>query len=152
MYDSLKDLDAHQANFKKIMARVMSELKERTNKHDESKRESPELECYNKYIPKLQEVEYNSDEYKELKQEMLDNGLQHHFDNNRHHIEHFEDGILGMDLIDLIECLVDWVAASMRSSSPFEKGLEANKDSFNIPDPIYKIFENTLPLIEEWRK
>ena len=41
-------------------------------------------------------------------------GIEHHYAVNSHHPEHYEAGIAGMSLFDLIEMLVDWKAASER--------------------------------------
>jgi hypothetical protein len=41
-------------------------------------------------------------------------GLEHHYAVNDHHPEHFAEGIHGMDLLQLIEMLADWKAATMR--------------------------------------
>jgi len=41
--------------------------------------------------------------------------IEHHYKNNRHHPEHFNNGIDEMNLVDLIELLCDWKAASERN-------------------------------------
>ncbi len=74
--------------------------------HDKQKLESPELEIFTEYTPKLAETPYDSPEYHEhLKG--LEKALSHHYAQCRHHPEHFEKGILDMNLIDIIEMFCD---------------------------------------------
>jgi hypothetical protein len=43
----------------------------------------------------------------------MGDGLKHHYAHNRHHPEFFgEDGVDGMSLVDVIEMLADWKAAT----------------------------------------
>ena len=50
----------------------------------------------------LRNMKYGDAEYEEhLK--ILDSSLKHHYSANRHHPEHFKNGIMDMHLIDIIE-------------------------------------------------
>ena len=40
--------------------------------------------------------------------------LQHHYEDNCHHPEHYRNGIHDMNMVDLIEMLCDWRAAIKR--------------------------------------
>jgi hypothetical protein len=105
--------------------------------------ESPEKELFDKYTPLLKETTYGSDEYKKHLKEM-GKALEHHYENNRHHPEHFELGISGMTLVDLVEMLCDWKAASERhGDGNFLKSLELNRDRFDISNQLYFILFNT---------
>jgi hypothetical protein len=55
-----------------------------------------------------------ADEYKGFLKELAPALDDHHYPKNRHHPEHFEDGMNDMNLLDLIEMLADWKAASER--------------------------------------
>ena len=82
-------------------------------KHDAAKLESPEVELFAEYTPKLAQLEYNSEAYKQSLAD-LKPALDHHYATYRHHPEHFPDGINDMNLIDLVEMLADWKAARSR--------------------------------------
>ena len=87
----------------------------------------------------------NSIRYKLYIQEIKP-ALVHHNENNTHHPEHWEDGIIGMNLIDLIEMLADWKAATLRMKNKgnIRKSLEINKKRFKIPEPLYQVLKNTI--------
>ena len=54
-------------------------------------------------------------------------------------------GIYGMSLLDLIEMLADWKAATARhADGDILKSIEINKKRFEIPDQLVGIFLNTL--------
>ena len=144
MYDSTVDTQAHINKVQYIFNNlVIEELTNRASQHDASKLEDPEKETYDKFIPLLQKVKYGTPEYNELKDEMAKTGTGHHYEVNRHHPEHFENGIKDMTLFDIFEMFVDWYSASLRSDTGFEKGLNMNKDRYNISDELYQIFVNT---------
>lgn len=70
--------------------------------------------------------------------------LRHHYDNSRHHPEHFYDGIKSMDLIDLLEMLADWHAAGFRhADGSLAKSLAINKERFGISDELLGLLERT---------
>jgi hypothetical protein len=71
--------------------------------------------------------------------------LDHHYSNNRHHPEYFENGINDMTLIDLIEMLCDWYAATQRhNDGDIFKSIEFNKTRFNMSDQLVSILTNTV--------
>ena len=144
MYDSTIDAKLHIGKIQDLFTNlVIPELSERASMHDKSKLESPEKETYDKYIPMLKKVKYGTPEYNSIKDEMAETGVGHHYSVNRHHPEHFENGIKDMTLFDIIEMYFDWYAASLRSDTGFEKGLLMNKERYNISDELYQIFINT---------
>jgi hypothetical protein len=89
---------------------MINELSKRAVNHDKSKLESPEKEIFEEYTPKLKGTTYGSEEYKEFLKEMKP-ALDHHYANNRHHPEHFKNGVNDMNLFDLLEMAADWLAA-----------------------------------------
>lgn len=116
--------------------------------HDASKMRSPEVEIFAEYTPKLKTSTYGSDEYKGFLKEM-GVALQHHYANNRHHPEHFENGIKGMSLVDLVEMLCDWKAATMRhDNGDILKSIEINQERFGYSDELKQILLNTVELLE----
>lgn len=87
------DTNKHKDMVKKVIFNVINELTERASNHDNTKLESPEVELFAEYGPKLKGLTYGSDEYNKCKIEM-GKALQHHYQHNRHHPEHFKDPIL----------------------------------------------------------
>jgi hypothetical protein len=110
-YDSTADTLNHSQRVGELMAQAIVELVDRAMRHDRSKTEDPELEIFNEFTPKLAKTTYGSDEYLGYL-EAMGEGLAHHYAHNRHHPEHFLDGINDMTLLDLIEMLADWKAAT----------------------------------------
>jgi hypothetical protein len=78
--------------------------------HDASKLQSPEKEIFDKLAGK-RKAKYMSKEYME-NLEILKPALSHHYSNNPHHVQYYNNGINGMTLIDLLEHLCDTMAVS----------------------------------------
>ena len=143
MYDSTKDTLDHQENVHHLLFKFIGHLIHRSLNHDSSKLKSPEKEMFDKYTPLLSSTTYGSDEYKGYLAEM-GKALDHHYENNQHHPEHFEWGVSEMTLIDIIEMFCDWKAASQRHSDGDLIGsIEQNRDRFDLTDQLYLIFMNT---------
>ena len=74
----------------------------------------------------------------------------HHYANSRHHPEHFAKGILDMNLIDIVEMLCDWKAASERQKDGnLLKSIELNAARFGYDDQVKQILINTAKLLDE---
>jgi len=143
-YDSKADTLQHIKRVNGLLSQAVSELLIRANEHDSTKLESPEKELFDEYTPKLKNCTYGSDEYKEFL-DGLKVALDHHYKNNSHHPEHYENGVNDMNLFDIIEMLFDWKAASERhDDGNIRKSLEINKKRFNMSDQLYNIFLNTI--------
>jgi hypothetical protein len=127
---------------------VIKELLDRAREHDLSKMSGMELEAFTEVTPKLAETTYGSDEYNENKAK-IDDAIQHHYAKNRHHPEHFKNGVNDMTLIDLIEMFCDWKAASERHhDGNLRKSIEINATRFNFSVQLANIFENSVDLVE----
>lgn len=119
-------------------------LDKRRNSHDESKLRPPERELFDKYSDKLDDIEYDSEEYWEIMDE-LKPALKHHYNNNRHHPNFFSNGIEDMNLLDIVEMLFDWWAASQRhEDGDIKESINKNKDRFDMSEQLAKIFQNTV--------
>lgn len=119
------------------------ELLDRAEEHDQSKLESPEVEIFEEYTPKLRDCTYGSDEYNSYLKEMKV-ALDHHYSINRHHPEHFKNGMYDMTLIDLLEMFVDWYAAGKRhADGNIYDSIEKNAKRFGIATPMTTILYNT---------
>lgn len=134
----------HIHRVRELLFLMIRELDDRARNHDQSKLESPEKEIFGEYTPELAKVEYGSDEYKALL-EKVKPAIEHHYANNRHHTEYHKNGINDMTLIDLVEMLVDWKAATERlKNGNIRKSIEINAQRYNIDPQLTKIFENTV--------
>ena len=151
-FDSLKGTIDHISNVRRKIFTVVVDLLDRSEKHDKSKTEHPEKEVYDKYTPMLRELEYGSKEYESTRKEMGE-ALQHHYEHNRHHPEYFVDGVDGMNLIDMLEMLADWKAASERmkdGTGDLRKSIEINcsPERFNVDEKIKLLLLNTASYFE----
>lgn len=157
-YDSRPETLAHIGKVAENLRQVRENLLRRAEEHDQSKLVSPEVEAFNVATPKLQHLEYGSAEYKQSLKD-LGPALEHHFAHNSHHPEAHQDGIRGMSLLDVIEMLCDWKAASERTRKPtpaapgrpaapaydsdFGRSLVLNQKRFGFTDELLSILENT---------
>ena len=142
-YDSTDDTKAHIEQVRNVMATVIYELAKRSLVHDASKLQSPEKEMFDEYTPALRALTYGSKEYKETLAHM-GKALQHHYENNSHHPEYYGGEVGDMDLLDVIEMLCDWVAATRRhADGSIRESLAINKKRFAISDQLYRILCNT---------
>ena len=142
-YDSTAETLKHSQRVGELMVQTISELVERSTKHDRSKTQDPELETFNEMTPKLKDATYGSEEYKGFLVKMKP-ALDHHYAENRHHPEHFENGINDMTLVDLVEMLADWKAATERhDDGSLKNSLVIQKDRFSISPQLLKVLENT---------
>lgn len=143
-YDSKADTLQHIKRVNELLLTAVSELLIRAGKHDSSKLESPEKELFDEYTPKLKGCTYGSEEYKEFLKG-LKVALDHHYANNSHHPEHYDNGVNGFDFFDLVEMLFDWKAATERhADGDIRKSIEINKERFKISKQLCDIFRNTV--------
>lgn len=118
-------------------------------KHDSCKLESPEIEIFTEHTEALATTGYATPEY-EAHIAVMKPALDHHYANSRHHPEHFNDGILGMNLIDLCEMFCDWKAATERhNDGNLLKSIQINAERFGYDDQLKRIFLNTAKLFDE---
>ena len=128
---------------------ITDKLTSRGVTHDKTKLESPEVELFTEYTPRLAELKYGSEEYKEGLTG-LKPALNHHYANSRHHPEHFSKGINDMNLVDIIEMLCDWKAAGERQrDGNLLKSIELNAQRFGYDDQLKQIFINTAKMLDE---
>ena len=147
-YDSREDTIEHIRKVRVLFESVIHELEVRYFMHDTSKLENPEKAVFDEVTPRLKTLTYGSPEYKASLTDMGE-ALTHHYANNRHHPEHYKNGINDMSLIDIIEMLCDWKAATERhADGDIIKSLDINKKRFNISDQLQGILVNTVELFK----
>lgn len=133
----------HIERVRNLINRCVKILLEKGENHDQSKLEYPEVQIFAEHTEKLSKLTYNSDEYNNCKLAMKP-ALDHHYANNDHHPEFHKNGINDMDLLDILEMLCDWKAASERhENGNINKSIEINANRFGISPQLTKIMENT---------
>jgi len=131
-----------------LLLGMVEEIHRRMQLHDQSKLSPPEVNTFVEFTPKLKGCTYGSDEYKGFLKAMKP-ALDNHYKENRHHPEHFENGVDEMNLIDLVEMLCDWKAATLRhDDGDIIKSIELNTERFNLSPQLVKIFTNTVQEFE----
>jgi hypothetical protein len=138
----------HMEKVRNFIEVMVVALLERGRLHDQSKLESPEMEIFAEFTACLSGLTFGSQEYEENKAKMKP-ALDHHYANNRHHPEHYKEGVSDMTLVDLVEMFCDWKAASMRhDDGNLRRSIELNGRKFHMSPQLIRIFENTVPLVE----
>lgn len=142
-YDSRPETFMHSQRVGELVIHIVKELLGRATCHDRSKTLPPEVDTFDEFTPKLKHSTYGSDEYRGYL-EAMGEGLAHHYAHNRHHPEHFPNGINDMTLVDLVEMLADWKAATERhADGDLARSLEIQRERFDISDQLAGILRNT---------
>lgn len=142
-YNSRRETKKHIKQVQKNLKKVICELKKRAKDHDKTKLKEPEKELFDEFTPKLKNSTYMSDEYKNFLTD-LKPALNHHYLYNRHHPEHFENGISDMSLVDFIEMICDWDAACRRhADGDIKKSIEKNSERFGYDQFLINVFLKT---------
>lgn len=149
MIDSREKTQEHIDEVRKQIDIICDILEERGKNHDKSKLEDFEKPYFDENTENLAKEVYGSDEYKKSL-EKLKPALEHHYKVNSHHPEHYENGIDGMNLYDIIEMWADWNAAVKRNKDgDIRKSLEINSRRFNLSNQLINIFNNTIEFNED---
>jgi hypothetical protein len=146
--NTIDETRKHILTVQRTVLRLLNSVMEQALSHDSSKLESPEIDTFTEFTPKLKNCTYGSDDYA-FYLKMMKPALDHHYQNNRHHPEHFAKGIEEMSIVDIIEMFCDWFAATKRhADGDIRKSLKINKKRFRINPQLIKILENTVPILE----
>lgn len=142
-YDSTEETLKHIASVADKLEQVRDLLRFRAICHDRSKLRSPEKEIFDAVTGKLRGTTYGSDGYEATLAEMKP-ALDHHYAANSHHPQHYENGIDGMTLLDVVEMFCDWKAATERhDDGSLERSIQVNAKRFGMSPQLVSIFENT---------
>lgn len=140
----------HIHEVRKNIHKIQVLLGDRAIKHDLTKM-MDNIECaiFAESTDKLKGLEYGTQEYKD-NLVTIEPAIAQHHKANRHHPEFHKDGIDGMNLVDIMEMICDWKAATLRSKDGnIYYSLEVQRERFEISDQLMNIFKNTLPLLED---
>ena len=140
-YDCTKDVLEHKEKVLRELEKFTFVLGYRGMVHDDSKLLEPEKSMFDEYIPKLKDFDFGSDEYNDALKDM-GSALKHHYENNKHHPEHFEFGINDMNLYDVIEMFCDWLVAARTKGN--ELDFDYLQSRFDMTYQLRSIFENTV--------
>jgi hypothetical protein len=137
----------HIHEVQKRLVIAITLIMERMMLHDLTKMSDPEVKQFTDAVDRLGTAAYGSEEYKQFLRD-LHPALTHHYASASHHPEHYPDGINGMNLIDLLEMLCDWMASVSRSKDGnITRSFEVNEARFNISPQLARIMKNTVPLL-----
>ncbi len=157
-FDSSEATNDHRNMVRKYLKVVFDELQSRGFHHDLTKLGPYEKPVFDEFTPKLKNCTYGSDEYKGFLKSMKV-ALDHHYLHNRHHPEYFLLGpeynapvvnspLERMNLVDLVEMLCDWMAATKRhADGNIMKSIDMNQKRFGYGDELLHILRNTAELL-----
>ena len=138
----------HIEQVRSMVTKLAVMMIERGAQHDASKLQSPEVEYFVEHTPKLSKLTYGSPEYA-ASLAALKPALDHHYANNRHHTDHFPNGVRGMNLVDIVEMLCDWKSSAGRHiDGNILKSIEINAKRFDLSDDLVCVLKNTAELLE----
>ncbi len=133
----------HIERVRNLLNEVVQRLLARGEAHDQSKLCPPEVGAFTVMTPKLAACTYGSEEYRKFLAEMRP-ALEHHYFCNRHHPEHHVNGVLDMNLIDILEMICDWVASSSRHNDGcILCSIRINQPRFRYTAELASILRNT---------
>lgn len=134
----------HVQRVSELLGKCAADLVDRGANHDNTKYDDPELGALaimQEQVDQKGYAPYNSPEYME-RMLILTPMLEHHYANNRHHPEHFPNGVNDMTLFDIVEMFVDWKAASERGGDSLMRISHATK-RYGIDSQLAAILYNT---------
>lgn len=147
--ESKLDTVEHIETVKKYIKLITDKLTQRGIDHDKTKLESPEAEGFAKFNDRLKTLTYGSSEYKQNLEDLKPT-LDHHYAKNKHHPQHYKNGINDMTLIDILEMMCDWKASTFRQhDGNLLQSLEKNAETFGIQKQLLQILSNTAKLFDE---
>lgn len=132
----------HKALVFQYLTKFSLGLMHRAFTHDLSKFRLDEAEGFSKSSTSFRKVPYAEDSYKDhLK--LIGKSLETHYSRSRHHPQHHPEGLLGMNLLDLVEMFYDWAAASScQERGSLMESIEKNKERFSYGEVLGSLLKN----------
>lgn len=126
----------HKAQVMRFLLKVCWQLIWRGIVHDFSKFGSKEAPLFAETVSELKGLTYGSDEYFDCLERMKP-AIEAHYEANSHHPEHFDGTLREMSLLDIIEMLCDWKAATLRhDDGDIHRSVEQNAERFQYDDDM----------------
>jgi hypothetical protein len=114
--------------------------------HDNSKFSKEEFEYVYKLSKNDKDIKFGSKEYYELVDSVQSAKIAH-YTRNSHHPDHYSS-IYEMSLLDMIEMLGDWKAATKRKNGNILESLEINSRKYNIGIDLKNSLHSTIKEVE----
>jgi hypothetical protein len=112
--------------------------------HDWSKFTNKEAFIFAKHLHKLKTATFGTEKYDKLLEEVKP-AILHHYSKERHHPEHWKNGVHDMNLLDLVEMLLDWRASCKRHcDGDINKSIDINEKRFKMDHEIAEILHNQI--------
>lgn len=147
MSNFTNDLHKHKVLLRAILYNLANQLKERADKHDDSKYSKEEKDVFES-IDEIKREDFDSyEQYYNCTKPLIQKALDHHYANNRHHPEHFEKGVNDMNLLDVLEMIVDWESSASCRGTKLD--VDYSFKRFKIEPQLQKIINNTLKILKE---
>jgi hypothetical protein len=147
-YDCTNDVMEHKRKVEYWLRGFWNALQGRAKIHDDSKLENlVEKAMFDKWTPELKEREFGTDAYK-IALDGMGEGIALHYKANRHHPEHYENGVNDMTIIDVVEMLADWMAAAQARHTYVD--LKHAAERFGLSDQLVQILANQLREEDFW--
>ena len=143
-FEVLTDIIRHISEVSENLLAMKSDLEKRAIAHDRSKLEALEFDSFVRTRAQFKKANYGTKEYQECT-DLIKPAIDHHHKNNRHHTTFHKNGFADMNLLDILEMLADWKAASRRSPSlTFKDSLPRAFNKYKIPENMQRHILNTL--------
>lgn len=130
---------SHQVLVRTYLLRLAHQLEERALLHDLSKFSLDEFEGMVSLNSIARGQRLDSPGYKDT---LRSEAIKLHWSRNSHHPEYHKDGIKDMSLLDLIEMVIDWRAASETyKRTSFGESLQIQKERFKMTEEQYRLIQ-----------
>ena len=150
-FEVLTDTIMHISEVQENIEDIIHDLKKRGVAHDRSKLTAIEFDTFVKTRPEFKKVNYGTAEYQAVA-EKAKVAVENHYSSNRHHTAYHKNGINDMNLLDILEMLADWKAASRRSPDlTFLGSLPRAFQKYSIPKNMQRHIMLTLEYLG-WAK
>ncbi len=126
---------------------IVEHLLLRSELHDTSKLQEPELSGYAGLAEAVNGLKYGTEEHRAAFAPFKE-VIAHHYAVNDHHPEYFGGDVSQMNLLQLAEMLCDWKAASRRSDPSVLPSLGESLKRFNIEPQLASIIQNTVSTLD----
>lgn len=148
-FDSRHETHEHIAQVRGLLLGAAQELLLRGHRHDRSKLVEPELPYFDHATARLKDLTYGSPEYEAALADMGP-GLAHHYGVNDHHPQHFAGGVGEMNILQFLEMICDWIAASRRhADGDIWESIETSQERFGFGDDLKQLILNSIKVLEE---
>lgn len=129
----------HRIAVQRHLRRISQQIEARIVEHDSSKFQEDEFEGFVEINIVARTHPYGSQEYKDSISH--NNAVELHRQRNRHHPEYHQTGVEDMTLVELIEMVCDWKAASETyGQTSFQESLSIQAKRFNLtPEQEYVV-------------